>query len=69
MDYESLVVFREYAYVIFPGVLATILYSYIYHLYKSEKDGTRDYEKYSKIALDDDIDSQPIESKPASERD
>jgi cytochrome c oxidase cbb3-type subunit 4 len=69
MDYETLVVIQEYTYVIFPGILAIVLYSYIYHLYKSEKDGTRDYEKYGKIALDDEIDSQPIESKPAGERD
>jgi cytochrome c oxidase cbb3-type subunit 4 len=69
MDYETLVVIREYAYVIFPGILALALYGYIFHLYKSEKDGTRDYEKYGRIALDDDIDSKPVEDKPASERD
>lgn len=69
MEYETLVTIREYAYVIFPGILTIMLYGYIFHLYKSEKDGTRDYEKYGKIALDDNIDSTPIEDKPAGERD
>ena len=68
MDLETLIVIQEYAYVIFPGVLAVLLYGYIYHLYKSEKDGTRDYEKYGNIALDDNIDSRPIETKTAGQR-
>jgi cytochrome c oxidase cbb3-type subunit 4 len=68
MDYETLVKIQEYVYVIFPGILAAVLYGYIYHLYKSEKDGTRDYEKYGQIALDDDVDSKPVEDKPAGER-
>jgi cytochrome c oxidase cbb3-type subunit 4 len=38
-----------------------VLYGYIRHLYKSEKDGTRDYEKYASMALDDDINSTPVE--------
>jgi cytochrome c oxidase cbb3-type subunit 4 len=49
--------------------LVIMLYGYIIHLYRSEKKGERDYEKYGNIALDDSITSTPIEDKPASQRD
>jgi len=48
--------------------LVIMLYGYILHLYKSEKKGERDYEKYGNIALDDEITSAPVEDKPASQR-
>ena len=41
--------------------LTFILYGYIIHLYRSEKRGERDYEKYGKMALDDEITSEPVE--------
>jgi len=42
--------------------LVFMLYGYIYHLYKSEKDGVRNYEKYAKMALDDEISDKPVET-------
>lgn len=48
--------------------LVIMLYGYIIHLYRSEKKGERDYEKYGNIALDDEVTSDPVEDKPASER-
>ena len=48
--------------------LVIMLYGYIIHLYRSEKRGERDYEKYGNIALDDEITSKPVEDKPASQR-
>ena len=48
--------------------LVVMLYGYILHLYRSEKKGERDYEKYGNIALDDEVTSPPVEDKPASER-
>ena len=48
--------------------LVMMLYGYIIHLYRSEKKGERDYEKYGNIALDDEITSTPVEDKPASQR-
>lgn len=48
--------------------LVIVLYWYIVHLYKSEKKGERDYEKYGDIALDDEVTSNPVEDKPASQR-
>jgi len=50
-----------YAYVIGSGITVVVFYSYIVYLYRSEKRGGKDYEKYGKIALDDELDSQPVE--------
>ncbi len=40
--------------------LVVMLYGYIVYLYRSEKKGKKDYEKLGKIALDDELDSTPI---------
>jgi len=50
-----------YAYVIGSGIMVVVFYSYIVYLYRSEKQGKKDYEKYGEIALNDEIDSQPVE--------
>ncbi|MBN2895987.1 MAG: cytochrome c oxidase, cbb3-type, CcoQ subunit [Campylobacterales bacterium] len=53
---------QAYAYFGFTAFLVMVLYGYIYHLYSSEKKGTRDYEKYANIALDDELTDKPVES-------
>ena len=53
-----------YLYVIGSGITVVVFYSYIVYLYRSEKQGKKDYEKYGKIALDDEVDSTPVESSP-----
>lgn len=50
-------------------VLTVLLYWYILYLYRSEKKGERDFEKYGRIALDDSIGTPPVEEKTASEKD
>jgi cytochrome c oxidase cbb3-type subunit 4 len=52
---------QMYGYFFFTGFLVVVLYAYIYHLYSSQKKGIRDYEKYSNIALHDEITDEPIE--------
>ena len=52
---------QAWAYFILTAFVTFMLYAYIYHLYSSEKKGTKDYEKYGNIALDDDISSTPLE--------
>ena len=52
---------QAYAYFAFTGLLVVLLYGYIYHLYSSERKGTRDFEKYANIALDDEITDKPVE--------
>jgi cytochrome c oxidase cbb3-type subunit 4 len=58
-----IVEYQAYLYFFLIFTLVLILYGYIFHLYKSERDGTRNYEKYSRIALDDDLDSTPVEKR------
>jgi len=65
MDLRNLQGYASFFMTIF---LVIMLYGYIIHLYRSEKKGERDYEKYGRIALDDEIDSTPVEDKPASQR-
>jgi cytochrome c oxidase cbb3-type subunit 4 len=51
---------QAYAYLIGTVIASVVLYGYIVYLYKSEKSGEKDYEKYGKLALDDNIDSKPL---------
>lgn len=59
MDFNT---FSAYGYFFLTLFLVIVLYSYIYHLYSSEKKGTRNYEKYGDIALNDEITDTPVES-------
>jgi len=59
---------QAYAYFFFTGFLVFVLYGYIIHLYKAQKDGTRDYEKYGNLALDDEVSSEPLETIERSEK-
>jgi len=53
---------RIYLYIIGTGLAVVIFYYYIIYLYRSEKKGRRDYEKYGTLALNDELDDQPLES-------
>ncbi|HHH37215.1 MAG TPA: cytochrome c oxidase, cbb3-type, CcoQ subunit [Epsilonproteobacteria bacterium] len=59
MDIRNLQGYASFFMTIF---LVIFLYGYIIHLYRSEKKGEKDYEKYGNIALDDEIDSTPVAS-------
>ena len=54
---------QGWGYVSMIFILTIGLYAYIYHLYKSQRDGVKDYEKYSNMALNDDIDDVLVEAK------
>lgn len=62
MDMETITSLQAYGYFFFTVFLVLILYGYIYHLYKSEKIGRKDYEKYGNIALNDEVTDSPVES-------
>jgi len=66
MDIREL---QGYATFFMTIVFVIILYGYIIYLYRSEKKGERDFEKYGRIALDDSIGTPPVEDKVPSERD
>ncbi len=69
MDIETIRTLQAYGYFFFIVFLVFILYGYIFHLYKSERTGRRNYEKYGNIALDDDLYDTPIESMDADDKD
>ena len=68
MDIDTIHTIQATAYVILTGICVALLYGYIYHLYSSEKKGTRDYEKYANIALDDELHSKPLETSSPWEK-
>jgi cytochrome c oxidase cbb3-type subunit 4 len=57
MDIRELQGYASFFMTIF---LVVMLYSYIIYLYRSEKKGEKDYEKLGRIAIDDELDSTPI---------
>jgi len=59
---------RIYGYILGTGILIVVLYSYIIYLYRSEKKGERDYEKYGSLALDDELDSKILEEHPKNDK-
>ncbi len=63
MDIRDLQGYASFFMTIF---LVVILYWYIIYLYRSEKKGEKDYEKLGNIALDDEIDSKPINDSSAT---
>ena len=62
MDAQTLRDIQGYGAFIFLAVCAALLYGYYFHLYRSEKSGGRDYERYSDLALKDGIDEEILES-------
>jgi cytochrome c oxidase cbb3-type subunit 4 len=61
VDVETLKVVQGYTYWFMTILLVVLLYWYILHLYRSEKRGEADYEKYGRLALDDELTDAPIE--------
>ncbi len=60
---ETLVEFRGYAYFVATIALVVFLYAYIFYMYRAQKRGTKDYEKYARLALDDNLADAPIEQR------
>ncbi len=60
---EAIVEYRGYLYFAATIALVVFLYSYIYYMYKAQRTGAKDYEKYARLALDDGILDTPIESR------
>lgn len=65
---EAIRELQAYGYIGATIFLVIIMYSYLYHLYRAEKKGTRNYEQYGNIALHDNIDDAPIESRSPSNK-
>lgn len=54
---------QAYAYFFFTAAMVVLLYGYIWHLYTAKKKTGRDYEKYSRMALDDDLTDKLVETR------
>jgi cytochrome c oxidase cbb3-type subunit 4 len=67
MEYETLMTIQGYAKFFLILIVFIVFYSYAYSLYKRQKTGERDFEKYSKLVLDDDIESKPLEDREKKE--
>lgn len=63
MEYETIRIIQGYAYWFITVILVFLLYGYIYHLYKSQRSGKIDYEKYARLALDDDLNDTLVEKR------
>ena len=68
MEIEAIRELQAYGYLVMIVGLTIGLYAYIHHLYKTQREGKRDYEKYSNLALDDDLSSSPIEEFTKNEK-
>jgi len=55
--------FSAYGYFILTVSLSVLFMGYVYHLYTARKKGTKDYEKYSNIALHDELTDELVEEK------
>ncbi|WP_096015133.1 cytochrome c oxidase, cbb3-type, CcoQ subunit [Campylobacter lanienae] len=62
MSIETMRELQAYGFYIMLVAMVVILYSYWFHLKRSEKTGRRDYEKYSNLALNDDLKDNVLES-------
>ncbi|MCK5110696.1 MAG: CcoQ/FixQ family Cbb3-type cytochrome c oxidase assembly chaperone [Arcobacteraceae bacterium] len=63
MDYETLLTVQGYAKFFILLFVCIVFYGYAYSMYKRQKSGERDYEKYTNIVHDDSFDTQPLEER------
>ncbi|MCH9740581.1 MAG: CcoQ/FixQ family Cbb3-type cytochrome c oxidase assembly chaperone [Epsilonproteobacteria bacterium] len=63
MDQELIMTIQGYGKFFIILFVFVVFYSYAYSLYKRQKTGERDFEKYSDIVHDDSFDSSPLEKR------
>ena len=61
MDYETLLTIQGYAKFFIILFVFVMFYGYAYSMYKRQKSGQRDFEKYSDLVLNDSIETKPLE--------
>ncbi|AGZ81276.1 cytochrome c oxidase, cbb3-type, CcoQ subunit [Campylobacter fetus] len=62
MSVETMRELQAYGYFVLLVAMVVLLYGYWFHLKKSEKSGRRDYEKYSNLALKDELRDDILEN-------
>lgn len=63
MDQEALLTFQGYAKFFLLLIVFIVFYSYAWSIYKRQRTGERDFEKYSDLVLDDNVDADPLENR------
>ena len=63
MDQETLMTIAGYGKFFITLFIFIVFYSYAYSIYKRQRTGERDFEKYSNLVLDDSLDSTPLEKR------
>ena len=63
MEYEALVNLQGYVKFFLILIVFILFYSYAFSIYRRDKKGERDFEKYSKLVHDDSSASVPLEER------
>ena len=63
MNPETLMTIQGYAKFFVTLIVFIVFYSYAFSIYKRQKTGERDFEKYSNLVHNDSLDSTPLEQK------
>ncbi len=63
MSQEALMTFAGYGKFFLTLFIFIMFYGYAYSIYKRQKTGERDFEKYSNLVLNDSLDSPPLEPR------
>ncbi|TXE88400.1 cytochrome c oxidase, cbb3-type, CcoQ subunit [Campylobacter volucris] len=66
MNLELIRELQAYGFFALVVFLVVVLYSYWFHLYRSEKTGRRNYEQYADLALNDEISDCILEQNKRS---
>jgi len=68
MDMETLNTLRAWAYIIVTLLLIVFLYSYAVFMWRKQKKGTIDYEKYGSLAVNDSLEDEIVEPRETNKR-
>ena len=63
MSQETLMTLAGYGKFFILLFVFVIFYSYAYSIYKRQRTGERDFEKYTSLVHDDSLDSAPLEKR------
>ncbi len=66
MDQETLMTIAGYGKFFILLFVFIIFYGYAFSIYKRQKTGEKDFEKYSDLVLNDSIDATPLEKRDNS---
>ncbi len=69
MDYETLMTFAGYGKFFLILTVFILFYSYAWSIYRRDKKGERDFEKYSNLVHDDSYVSSPLEERKKENKD